>query len=48
MNDKTRSEMTPLMIAAGHGNLEVVKILVSKGADINDTSSWGETALYYA
>ena len=26
---------TPLMLAAGHGNLDAVKMLLDKGADVN-------------
>jgi hypothetical protein len=40
---------TTLMHAAMHGDLEIVKLLVGSGADVNKTNSkTGETALDYA
>lgn len=45
---KDRNGATPLHIAAGQGNLDIVKLLLSKGAKINDTDSLGQTALYHA
>ena len=39
---------TPLIQSAYQGNTEIVKILVSAGADVNLTDSTGGTALMYA
>jgi 26S proteasome non-ATPase regulatory subunit 10 len=36
------------MIESSHGNAEVVKLLLAKGADINVRNSKGETALVIA
>lgn len=41
-------ENTPLMIAAEHGELEIVELLLSKGADVNIVDSCGYTALMIA
>jgi ankyrin repeat protein len=40
--------VTPLMPAAGSGNLQVVKELLARGAHINDKDDDGNTALQYA
>lgn len=40
--------MTALMIAAMRGHLEVVKLLISKGADVNAKDDAGNTAITYA
>ncbi len=40
--------MTPLMIAARYNNVEMVKILLEKGADITLKGSHGYTATKYA
>ena len=37
--------LTPLLFAAREGNLETVKILLDAGADVNQTSEYGWTAL---
>lgn len=37
--------MTPLIAASGRGKLDVVKFLVSKGADINYRNEYGQSAL---
>ena len=39
---------TPLLIAVGSGNLELVEELVDKGCDINEVSAHGMTALHAA
>lgn len=41
-------EFTPMMFAAGMGNLELVKALVENGADLDAKSASGQTALIWA
>ena len=36
---------TPLHFAARYGDFEIVKFLVSKGADVNETDNFGNTPL---
>jgi len=48
VKDERYKFMTPLMIAAGTGNLEIVKILVDHNADMNTTRYDHTTALFYA
>jgi ankyrin repeat protein len=36
------------MLAAREGHLEIVRILLTAGADVNAKSEWGETALSLA
>ena len=38
MNEKDRLGRTPLMLAAGNGNLKAVELLLAKGADVNAVS----------
>ena len=40
--------MTALHYAASFGHIQIVKILVEKGARINKKNDWGETCLHYA
>ena len=40
--------MTPLMIAARYNNVEMIKILLEKGADSTEKDQRGNTALKYA
>jgi uncharacterized protein len=40
--------LTPLLFAAREGNLETVKALLQAGADVNETSEFGWTALLVA
>ena len=40
--------VTPLMFASGIGKQEIVKMLVEKGARLNDTDTLGKTALIHA
>ena len=40
--------LTPLLFAAREGNVETVKILLDAGADVNQTSEFGWTALLVA
>lgn len=39
---------TPLMAAAGRGDLEAVRALLATGADVNAADAHGFTALYHA
>lgn len=41
-------EVTPLLIAALNDNVELARLLVTHGANVNDTDSEGRTALYTA
>jgi uncharacterized protein len=43
-----RDNATPLCVAAIHGHLNVVKILLANGANINAVDTLGKTALQYA
>ncbi len=40
MNAKTRYDQTPLMFAAQQGHIEIVKILLDAGADLNVTDTF--------
>jgi hypothetical protein len=40
--------LTPLMMAAGYGRTDMVKLLMARGADARTTDRDGETALDYA
>ncbi|WP_299889069.1 ankyrin repeat domain-containing protein [uncultured Lacinutrix sp.] len=40
--------MTPIMYAAKYNRVEILKLLIDKGADIKAKSSKGKTALSYA
>ncbi len=46
--DMDRDEMTLLMHAAANGNIYIMELLISKGADIDVMSQFGMTALSYA
>ena len=48
MDIRTVNESTPLMLAAHEGNLEIVKLLVTEGADINAQDDDGNTSLHFA
>ena len=41
-------KMTPLILAASAGRVQVVKTLISVGADVNSQNEGGHTALQYA
>jgi ankyrin repeat protein len=48
-NDRDRGNgTTVLMVAAGHGNEELVKLLLQQGANAKAGNAYGETALHYA
>jgi len=40
--------VTPLVAAAAHGHVEVIRRLIAAGADVNFRDKWGMTALDYA
>jgi ankyrin repeat protein len=40
--------MTPLILAASAGRIEVVQVLIGFGADVNAQNEGGHTALQYA
>jgi ankyrin repeat protein len=46
MSDAMRKR--PLAVAAHHGHLEVVRLLIERGANISATGEWRNTALHYA
>lgn len=46
-NGSNQYDLTPLMITALNGNLEMAKLLISKGADVNVKDKNGNTALTY-
>lgn len=46
-NGSNQYDLTPLMITALNGNLEMAKLLISKGADVNVKDKNGNTALAY-
>jgi ankyrin repeat protein/beta-lactamase regulating signal transducer with metallopeptidase domain len=46
--ERERDPVRSLLRAAADGNIEEVKSLISKGADINERGAWGNTALHYA
>ena len=47
VNEKS-NEMSPLMVAARYNKTEIIKFLLSKGADLNTKYENGFTALKYA
>ncbi len=47
VNEKSNG-LSPLMYAARYNKVEIIKILISSGAVINDKDSHGFTALKYA
>lgn len=45
---KSKKGLTPLMAAAKGGNLEIVRFLLERGADVNARNEYGKTALRLA
>jgi methionyl-tRNA formyltransferase len=48
INDRNRMGWSPLIVAAYHGNHDVVRYLLDNGALVNDENYNGTTALMYA
>ena len=48
VNSKDLEGITPLMIAASKGYVDLVSILIKAGADVNETSLNGDSAIYLA
>lgn len=48
VNQTTRSGYTPLMLAAGEGNVSMTRKLIRWGAHVDEQDSAGHTALVYA
>jgi len=46
--DRTEDGTTPLHCAAIYGNPAVIKMMIEKGAKVNETTSDGTTALHFA
>lgn len=48
VNDRNKNGWSPIIIAAYHGNIDVVKFLLDRGANINDCNNNGTSVLMYA
>uniref|UniRef100_A0A3B3R0F1 Death-associated protein kinase 1 n=1 Tax=Paramormyrops kingsleyae TaxID=1676925 RepID=A0A3B3R0F1_9TELE len=48
VNQPNKHGIPPLLIAAGCGNIQIIDVLVKKGADINTHDKSGANAVYYA
>ena len=48
VNSKNRFQMSPLEVASKSGNMEIIKLLISHGARINEKMANDRTALMYA
>jgi ankyrin repeat protein len=48
LNTEDYDARTALMIAARDGNIDIVKALLEKGADVNYKNDWDDTALSWA
>lgn len=46
--DGACKDWSPIIVAAAEGHLEMVKLLIAKGADVNATNAFGRTALMFA
>ena len=44
----TYSNTTPIIVAAMNGHEKTVKLLIERGAEVNDRDGNGKSALYYA
>lgn len=48
INETSSNGWTPIIIAAYHGSLEVIKLFLNRGVDINSTNLNGTTVFMYA
>jgi hypothetical protein len=48
VNSGDTNQRTAIAVAAGEGNVEVVRFLVSTGAEVNKVDAEGNTPLFYA
>ena len=48
VNVKDDSDWTPLIIASSAGHLDIVRMLVERGASVNEVTAEGRSALLYA
>ena len=48
VNTQMKNGNTPLMLAVNNNNIEVVKLLISKGADVNAIDEFDRSALFFA
>lgn len=48
MNALDRDSVSPLILAANYGDLEIVKMLIKHGAHVNQTDRMNSSALHYA
>lgn len=48
INEKNHKGWSPIIVAAYHGQIDIIKHLISKGANINDTNYNGTSVLMYA
>ncbi|EGQ8093390.1 ankyrin repeat domain-containing protein, partial [Vibrio vulnificus] len=48
INEKNSNGWSPIIVAAYHGKIDVVELLVSFGANINDTNYKGTSVFMYA
>jgi ankyrin repeat protein len=46
VNARDAADFTPLMVAAANGSVEAVKLLLSRGARVNDASGAGEVIIH--
>jgi ankyrin repeat protein len=46
VNARDAADFTPLMVAASNGSVEAVKLLLSRGARVNDVSGAGEVVIH--